>query len=257
MQNLLFTQNEGIGVVTLNRPQALNATNMELFAELEECQTRIEKDRSIRAVVINASGEHFTVGVDLHMLKQVDSQFILDSLSWLQRLYSRWQEMPVPVIAAVQGLCYGSGVELILGCDMRVASEDARFAIPEVRFGLSPDMGGTVRLTKLVGIGQAKRLIMGCEEIDAAEALRIGLIEVMVLRCQLMERAMKIAEKMAALPPAAVRFAKKGINLAAESSVMAGLLFEQAQSTFCCGTEDFNEAVNAFLEKRKPVFKGR
>ncbi|MEN6388944.1 MAG: enoyl-CoA hydratase/isomerase family protein [Syntrophomonas sp.] len=257
MQHLLFTQNEGIGVVTLNRPQALNATNMELFAELEECQTRIAQDRSIRAVVVSATGEHFTVGVDLNMLKQVDSQFILDRLSWLQRLYSRWQEMPVPVIAAVQGLCYGSGVELILGCDMRVASEDARFAIPEVRFGLSPDMGGTVRLTKLVGIGQAKRLIMGCEEIDAAEALRIGLIEVMVLRCQLMERAMRIAEKMAALPPAAIRFAKQGINLAAESSVMAGLLFEQAQSTFCCGTEDFSEAVNAFLEKRKPVFSGR
>lgn len=185
MQHLLFAKNEGIGVVTLNRPQALNATNMELFAELEECQTQIEKDHSIRAVVINATGEHFSVGVDLNMLKQVDYQFILDSLSWLQRLYTRWQEMPIPVIAAVQGLCYGSGVELILGCDMRVAAEDARFAIPEVRFGLSPDMGGTVRLTKLVGIGRAKRLIMGCEEIDAAEALRIGLIEVMVLRCQL------------------------------------------------------------------------
>lgn len=257
MQHLLYTQSEGIGVVTLNRPQAFNTTNMELFSELEECQKLIESDHSLRAVVINANGDHFSAGIDLNMLKLVDSQFILNKLDWLQRLYSRWQEMPIPVIAAIHGICYGSGMELVLGCDIRVASDDARFAIPEVRFGLSPDMGGTVRLTKLVGSGQAKRLIMGCEEIDAPEALRIGLIEVMVLKCQLMERAMNIAGKMASLPPAAVRFAKRGINLADESSVMAGLLFEQAQSTFCCGTEDFTEAVTAFLEKRKPVFYGR
>ena len=99
------------------------------------------------------------------------------SLVWLQKLYSFWQELPIPVIAAVHGFCYGSATELILGCDIRIAADNAKFSIPEVRFGLSPDMGGTTRLTHLVGMGQAKRLIMGCEEIDAEEALRIGLIE--------------------------------------------------------------------------------
>lgn len=165
--------------------------------------------------------------------------------------------MPIPVIASVHGLCYGSAMELILGCDIRIASRDARFSIPEVRFGLSPDMGGTVRLTRLVGVGQAKRLIIGCDEITAEEAFQIGLIEILVDREELEEKTMKMARRIANLPPVAVRFAKKGINVADESSVAAGLLFEQAQSTFCCGTEDQNEGIDAFFEKRKPVFKGR
>lgn len=254
---LLFRKEDSIGIITLSHPETLNAVNWELLEELEEVQKLIEQESSIRAVVINANGEHFSAGIDLKMLRQVNSQFILDKLQWLQNVYSRWQEWPIPVIAAIHGLCYGSAVELILGCDIRIAAEDTRLSIPEVRFALSPDMGGTTRLTKLVGTGQAKRLIMGCEEIDAAEASRIGLVEIVVPRDQLMERTLKLAKKMASLPPAAMRFAKKGINLAAESSVAAGLLFEQAQSAFCCDTEDLNEAIDAFFEKRKPEFKGQ
>jgi len=254
---VVFTQNDNVAIISLNRTKSFNTTNMELFEEMEACQNLIEKDSSIRAVIINGNGDHFCAGIDLNMLKAVNSEFILNKLNWLQRVYSRWQEMSIPVIAAVHGVCYGSGLELIVGCDMRIAAEDAKFSAPEVRFGLSPDMGGTVRVTKLVGVGQAKRLIMACEEIDAAEALRIGLVEVVVPRDQLMERALKMAKKMAALPPASMNFAKKGINMADESSVAAGLLFEQAQSTYCCGTEDQTEAISAFLEKRKPVFNGR
>ncbi|NLB88791.1 MAG: enoyl-CoA hydratase/isomerase family protein, partial [Syntrophomonadaceae bacterium] len=208
-------------------------------------------------VIINANEDHFSAGVDLKFLRTVNSEFIMDNLDWLQRLYGRWQEMPIPVIAAVHGLCYGSATELILGCDIRIAAKDARISIPEVRFGLSPDMGGTVRLTQLVGMGQAKRLILGCEEVGADEAFAIGLVEIVVEREQLMERAMKLAKRIASMPPAAVRFAKRGINLANESSVMAGLLYEQAQSTYCCGTEDQNEAIDSFFEKRKPVFKNK
>lgn len=254
---LVLTQNDGIALITLNRPKAFNTTNMEMWTELFECQNLIEKDPSVRAVVINANGDHFSAGIDLNFLKQVDSHFAKDNLTWLQRLYGRWQEMPIPVIAAVHGLCYGSATELILGCDIRIASEDAKFSLPEVRFGLSPDMGGTVRLAKLVGIGQAKRIIMGCEEISASEALQIGLVEIVVSRDQLMDRAFKAASKMASMPPVAINFAKKGINMADESSVAAGLLFEQVQSTYCCGTEDQNEAISAFMEKRKPSFNGR
>ncbi len=259
MQNdtLLFSREDSVGIVTLNRPEALNTVNPELLEALEEIQQYIEKDKSIRSVVINANGDHFSAGIDLKMLRLASSEYVLENLTWLQKLYSRWQEWPIPVIAAIHGICYGSGVELILGCDIRIAAEDSRLAIPEVRFALSPDMGGTTRLTKLVGSGQAKRLIIGCEEIDAAEALRIGLVEIVVPREKLMERALKLAHKMVSLPPAAINFAKKGINLADESSVAAGLLFEQAQSTFCCGTEDLKEAIDAFMEKRNPQFRGR
>ncbi|WP_054694617.1 enoyl-CoA hydratase/isomerase family protein [Syntrophomonas palmitatica] len=254
---LLFKKEGSIGIITLNHPENYNLVNWQLLEELDEVQGVIEKDKDLRAIIINANGDHFSAGIDLHILvNDVDSRFIMDKLTWLQRVYSRWQEWAIPVIAAVHGLCYGSAMELILGCDIRIAAEDTRMAIPEVRFGLSPDMGGTTRLTHLIGPGQAKRMIIGCEEVDAQEALRMGMVEIVVPREQLMERALKMAKRIAGLPPAAVRFAKKGINLAAESSVAAGLLFEQAQSTFCCGTYDQNEAIKAFFEKRKPEFKG-
>lgn len=256
-QALLYQREGAVAIITLNQPEKLNVVNQEMLQELDRLQNDIEEDRSVRAVIINANGDHFSAGIDLNLLQQVSSQFVLDKLTWLQRLYSRWQEMPIPVIAAVHGVCYGSGVELILGCDIRIASEDVRLSIPEVAFGLSPDMGGTTRLTQLVGIGQAKRLILGCDVIDSQEALRIGLVEVVVPKEKLQERALKMAKKMAGLPPVAVRFAKKGINLANESSAAAGLLFEQAQSAFCCGTEDQNEAIKAFFEKRPGVFQGK
>lgn len=245
---------EHIGIITLNQPENYNLVGSALWEEMYEVQDIIEKDRNLRVVIINANGDHFSAGVNLKELRGIDSQFIMDRLVWLQRLYSRWQEWPIPVIAAVHGLTYGSAMELILGCDIRIAADNTRMSIPEVRFGLTPDMGGTTRLTQLVGMGQAKRLLMACEEIDAQEALQMGLVEVVVPKEELMPRAMKMAKRIAGMPPAAVSFAKKGVNVANESSVAASLLFEQAQSTFCCGTEDQNEAIDAFFEKRKPVF---
>ena len=254
---LTFNKDGKVGIITLDNAKGFNLVGTDFLYELEEIQKEINSDHELGGIVINANGDHFSAGIDLNFLQGVSSQFIMDNLVWLQKLYSFWQDLNIPVIAAINGLCYGSATELILGCDIRIAADDAKFSIPEVRFGLSPDMGGTTRLTHLVGIGQAKRLIMGCEEIDAEEALRIGLIEILVKKEELNERAMKLAHKMANFPPVAIRFAKKGINVANESSVASALLFEQAQSTFCCGTEDLREGVTAFLEKRKPVFKGR
>ncbi|SHN83873.1 Enoyl-CoA hydratase/isomerase [Desulfitobacterium chlororespirans DSM 11544] len=162
------------------------------------------------------------------------------------------------MVAAVNGACYGSGFEMITACDIRLASADARFAIPETCFGLAPDMGGTQRLPRLVGPGQAKRLILACEEIDAQEALQMGFIELIEKNYEgLQARALKLAQQIANNPPWAVRFGKKAINAAADSSIAGGLLLEQIQSAFCCGTQDQNEAVAAFFEKRKPVFQDR
>lgn len=256
-KHLTFNKEGRIGLITLDNARGFNLVGSDFLYELEEIQKEISNDHNLGGIIIKADGENFSAGIDLKFLQNASSQFIMDNLVWLQSLYSFWQELPIPVIAAINGLCYGSATELILGCDIRIAADNAKFAIPEVQFGLAPDMGGTTRLTHLVGVGQAKRLIMGCEEIDAEEALRIGLIEILVKKEELNERAMKLAKKMADFPPAGIRFAKKGINLANESTVQAGLLFEQSQSTFCCGTEDLREAVTAFLEKRKPIFKGR
>ncbi len=256
-ERFAFKVEDQLGILTLCNAKGFNLVDEKFLLELAEIQEIIDADKSLRVLLINAEGDHFSAGVDLNFLLPVTSQYIMDKLVWLQRLYSRWQELPIPVIAAIQGLCYGSAMEFILGCDIRIAAQNARFAIPEVRFGLSPDMGGTTRLTQLVGMGQAKRLIMGCDEIDANEALRIGLVEIVAENEQLQERAIKMARRMVNLPPIALRFAKKGINLANESSAAAGLLFEQAQSTFCCGTEDQKEGIRAFLEKRKPVYTGK
>ncbi|KUG03240.1 3-hydroxybutyryl-coa dehydratase [hydrocarbon metagenome] len=247
----------GVAILSLNRPDRWNAVNIDMLCNLEKIQDNISRDKAIKAVVINANGIHFSVGMDLDALKSFDYQYILEKIGWLQYVYSRWQQMSIPVIAAVQGYCVGSGVEMILGCDIRIAADTARFRLPEVSLGLAPDMGGTTRLTKLIGVGQAKRMIMGCEEAKAEEALRIGLVELVVKEEELNARALSLAEKMAAYPPLAISWAKKGINLAQDNSTEAALLFEQAQSAASFGSEDLKEAIAAFVEKRKPEFKGR
>jgi enoyl-CoA hydratase len=247
----------GVAVLSLNRPEQWNAVNDDMLRNMESIQNQIILEGSIRAVLIKANGSHFSVGMDLNAIKTFGSRFSLNRIAWLQAVYGRWQEMPIPVVAAVQGYCIGSGIEMILGCDIRIAAENARFRLPEVSLGLSPDMGGTTRLTKLVGIGQAKRLIMGCQEIKAQEALNLGLVEEVVKEEELEARALELTEKMAAYPPLAMGWAKKGINMAQENSTAAALLFEQAQSSSCFSSEDLKEAVAAFMEKRKPQFKGR
>ncbi|MDD3852745.1 MAG: enoyl-CoA hydratase/isomerase family protein [Syntrophomonadaceae bacterium] len=249
--------NGPLAYVTLNRPDRMNMMGFGPWKEILSVQDEIEANRDIRVVIIKADGDHFSAGIDLRDLEQADSLSVADNINWLQRVYGRWQEMNPIVIAAVHGLCYGAGFEMICACDIRIAAEDAIFAIPEVRFGLSPDMGGSQRLPRLVGPGQAKRLILACEEIDGREARDIGFVEIVVPRDQLYERAEKLAKKIINNPPWAVRFGKKAINASMDSSLAGGLLLEQIQTIFCCGTEDQNEAIHAFFEKRKPEFKER
>lgn len=242
----LFTLEKGIGTLTLNRPP-YNIFEAGFYVELGEVEDLIAKQEGIRCLIINANGKCFSAGIDLNYLQGVSSAYVLEKLPWLQKIYGFWQDQNYPVIAVVQGMCTGSGLEFILGADIRIAAEDARFSLPEVQLGLSPDMGGTSRLTRLVGIGQAKRLILTGEEIGAEEALRIGLVEAVVPLEELNARAMKMAKTIARSPEAAVRFAKKGVNLTDEGGLRAGQLFEQAQSTYCCGTEDLQKAVAAYL----------
>ena len=241
----LFNLEKGIGTLTLNQPP-YNIFEAGFYVELGEVEDYISKQEGIRCVIINANGKCFSAGIDLNYLQNVSSSYVLDHLPWLQRIYGFWQEQNYPVIAAVQGLCVGSGLEFILGADIRIASEDARFGLPEVQLGLAADMGGTSRLTRLLGIGQAKRLALTGEQIDAAEAKAIGLVEIVVPAEELNERAMKMAKGIARSPEAAVRFVKKGINATDEGGLRAGQMFEQAQSTFCCGTQELQQAVAAY-----------
>lgn len=254
---LKLEKQDAIGTIILDNAAKFNVIGTEFLDELEALQQELAKDLTLKAIAIVANGENFSAGIDLKFLKTVSSAYMKAELRHLQELYSFWQKLAIPVVVGVQGYCFGSGVELILGCDIRVAAKTARFSLPEVKFGLAPDMGGTTRLTKLVGVGQAKRIILTGDEINADEAHRIGLVEFVVPLEELKETTLKLATKMSLMPSSSMRFAKKGINLAAESSVATGLLFEEAQSIYCCGTEDLKEAVAAFMEKRMAVFNDR
>lgn len=254
---LLFQKIDAVAVITLNNPQGMNTLSWELLEDMEKIQESIENDETIKAVVIRGEGKHFSGGMNLETLKATDTAYMLRRLDWIQRVWNRWQELPVPVVAAIHGACIGGAMELVLAADIRIAAEGAFFRLPEVGLGISPDMGGTTRLTKLVGPGQAKRIIMANEEIRAEEALRIGLVEMVVPLEKLEEKAASMAKRMSEMPAIAMRWAKKGINLAAESSVRSGLLFEQAQSICCFMTEDLREGIRAAAERRKPVFRGK
>lgn len=243
-----------IAFLTLCDPKGLNLENLEMAQALAQKQEEIAQNKEIRAVVLWSSVNNFSAGAALNFLQEVNSRFIKDNLNFLQRVFSRFQELPVPVICAINGLCYGGGLELALSCDIRVASKDARLSMPEVRFGFTADQSGTTRLTKLLGIGKAKKMILLCEEIDAEEAYRIGLVEYLVEKEELHSFAEKLARRVASFPPSGVRFGKIGVNVAAEGNTYAALMFEQAQSIYCFGTKDKDEAVKAFIEKRKGVF---
>jgi len=252
-----LTKDGHIATITLCDPGGFNLMDTELIKGLADIQEEISIDNQLRAVIVCSSVAHFSAGVDMAFLKTVDPRFIKDNLNFLQRTFSRFQEFPIPVIAAIKGFCLGGGLELALSCDIRIAAEGATLALPEVKFGLTADQTGTTRLTKLVGIGQAKKLILCTEMIDAAESYRIGLVEYLVKPEELEGKALQLAKRICNLPPSAIRFGKWGVNVAAEGNTYAGLMFEQAQSTYCFSTEDKDEAVNAFIEKRKPVFKDK
>ncbi|GAW28120.1 MULTISPECIES: enoyl-CoA hydratase/isomerase family protein [unclassified Carboxydocella] len=250
-KTLILEYLDNLALITLNRPAALNTINLDLLQEMEEIQQKLAQDPNLRAVMVQAAGPHFSAGIDLSLLAQVDASFVLQQVQRLQQIFQRWQQLTVPVIAAIQGVCFGSGLELVLACDLRIAAANARFALPEVRFGLAPDLGGTSRLTKLVGAGQAKRLLLTCEEIDAQEAKTIGLVEKVVPEAELEKAALGWAQAIASFPPAGLRFAKQGVQVAQEASLAAALLFEQAQSVYCCGTQEQKEAIAAFFRKQK------
>ena len=249
-----LTKDGHIATITFCDPGGLNLMSKEFVYALANLQEEIAQDNQLRAVIVCSDGAHFSAGVDLPFLKQVDARFVKDNLNFLQRTFSRFQEINIPVIVAIKGFCLGGGLELALSCDIRIAAEGATLALPEVRFGLTADQTGTTRLTKLIGIGQAKKLILCTEMIDAAESYRIGLVEYLVKPEELEGKAIQLAKRISNLPPSAVRFGKIGVNVAAEGNTYAALMFEQAQSIYCFSTEDKNEAVAAFIEKRKPVY---
>jgi enoyl-CoA hydratase len=259
MFELLTYAKEGfLGVITINRPKVMNALSNALVEEFDKVFDLVESDEELRALIITGEGDKaFMAGADIRELEARDFIKGRQQTRRRQEVFNRLAEMKVPVIAAVNGFALGAGLELAVACTLRVAVEEAKFGSPEVNLGIIPGDGATQRLPRLVGFGRAMELVLTGDFIDAAEAYRIGLVNQVVPQAELMEAAKKLAGKIAKKAPLAIQFAKEAVNRSLEVGIYEGLAHESYLHALACATEDKKEGVQAFLEKRKPDFKGK
>jgi len=257
-RNLLYEKRDGIATITINRPQALNAMNKETIPEFLLRLEDAEKDENVRVLVITGAGEKaFCAGLDLKTVKDITVIEAVEMSRLGQKLTLAIEELGKPVIAAINGYALGGGLELAMACDIRIASENARIGQTEVNVGLIPGWGGTQRLPRLVGKGTAKELIFTGKMIDAKTAERIGLVNMVVLPESLKPAVEELAKVIMSKPPIAIRLAKELINSSIETDQGTGLVHEAEAFGILSSTEDYREGVSAFIEKRKPEYKGK
>jgi enoyl-CoA hydratase len=257
-ETLLFEKRDGIGFLTVNRPQKLNALNRQVLNELETCLRTVATDEEVRAVILTGAGEKaFIAGADISELAEQTPLSGREMAARGQRLFDFIENLGKPVLAAVNGYALGGGCELAMACTLRVASESARFGQPEVKLGIIPGYGGSQRLARLVGKGRALELILTGEPITAQEAYRIGLVNQVTPAGELRAAAESLARKTLANAPLAVRFAIEAVNHGLEMTQAEGQYLEANLFSLCCATEDMKEGTRAFLEKRAPKFSGK
>jgi enoyl-CoA hydratase len=257
-KTLIYKKKENIGTLTINRPDKLNAISNELTAELHSLLGELEKDEELKVLIITGTGDKaFVAGADIKELVDRDARIGRRVSRERQEVFSRIENLPVPVIAAVNGYALGGGLEIALACNIRLCSEKAQFGAPEVKLGIIPGDGGTQRLPRLVGLGRAMEMIITGDFIDAQEAYRIGLVNKVFPHEELMDKAMELAQKIASRPPLAVKYAKEAVNRSQEGDAASGFALESYLHALTCTTEDKKEGVAAFLEKRKGKFKGK
>ena len=245
-----------VTTLILNRPDQMNALNGAVFKDLDEIVSELEKDRQTRVVIITGEGRAFIAGADIKEMSQKNPSQMREFTAHGQKVLRRLEKLDKPVIAAINGFALGGGMEAALACDIRIASERARFGLPEVKLGIFPGLGGTQRLTRLAGKGPASELILCGDMIDPATALRIGIVDKVVCPERLMPEARELARRISANAPVAVALAKSSINRALETDLDAGLKYELDTVMKCMTTKDKKEGMQAFIEKRRPEFKG-
>jgi enoyl-CoA hydratase/carnithine racemase len=246
---------DGVALIRINRPEVHNALSMEVRSELAEQVEALDADETVRAIVITGSDKVFAAGADLAELRKRalhDKAFRTSRLAW-----QIIEDCRVPIIAAINGLALGGGCELALHCDIIIAGEGASLGQPEIRFGIMPGAGGTQRFLRATGKFGAMRYLLTGDYIPAEVALRMGLVSEVVPDAEVQAHAIKIASKIASLPPLAVDAIKEAVNMGADASLETGLLLERKAFQLLFGTEDREEGMGAFLEKRKPSFRGR
>ena len=255
-KTLLLNKNDRIATVTINRPDKLNALNAQAKSELMELFTQLRTDVNVDVVILTGAGEKaFVAGTDIKELTELNSETGKEFSAKGQEVFGAIEHLGKPVIAAVNGYALGGGCELALACHIRIASENAKFGQPEVNLGVIPGYGGTQRLARLIGRGRAMEMILTGNQIDAQEALRIGLVNKVVPQPELMQAAIAVAQVIASKGQVAIRMALKAVNMTEETTLSDGEKLEASLFGVCCGSEDFREGTTAFLEKRKPAFR--
>lgn len=257
-QTLLFEVRDRLGIITINRPDKLNALNAESKRELRQVLESVRKDQGIDVLIITGSGDKaFVAGTDIKELTDLSKESGAVFSGDGQSVFNMIENLGKPVIAAVNGYALGGGCELALACHIRIASDKAKFGQPEVNLGIIPGYGGTQRLARLVGKGRAIEMVLAGDQVDAAEAMRIGLVNKVVPHGELMTEAQSLGKKIQSKGQIAVRLSLKALNATQESTLSEGLALEAELFGECCGSEDFKEGTSAFLEKRKPAFKNK
>ena len=252
--SILIETLDRVGLVRLNRPQAMNALNTTLMGELMDALAGFDADANIGAMVITGNERAFAAGADIKEMSGASAVDMLlrDNIAHLDRI----RQIKKPVIAAVSGWCLGGGNELAMSCDMIIASETARFGQPEINLGVIPGAGGTQRLTRAVGKAVAMEIVLNNRTLSAVEALQLGLVNRVVPVERYLDEALGLAAEIAARGPLAVRLAKEAVNHAFESFLSDGLADERRAFYFLFTTQDQKEGMSAFVEKRKPEWKG-
>lgn len=256
-QTIRYEKNENIGIITINRPKALNALNGEVVADLEQVMTEIENDAELGALIITGDGKAFVAGADIGEMQPMD---VTAGRKWGQRgsgLFRRIEKLEIPTIAAVNGFALGGGCELAMSCDIILASEKAQFGQPEVGLGIIPGFSGTQRLPRRVGLGKAKELIFSGKKIKAPVAKEIGLVNDVYAPEELMNAAIEMAKSFTANAPIAVKYAKACINRGMQMDIDDGIALENEMFGMCFATADQTEGMTAFLEKRGATFQNK
>ena len=252
------TKQGNIGIITMNRPEALNALSSAVFADLSKALDQVERDEEVYVVIITGAGRAFVAGADIGEMAHMNVEEGLSFSELGNSLLMRVDMFPKPTIAAVNGFALGGGCELSLACDIRIASEKAKFGQPEVGLGIIPGFGGTQRMARIIGTGPAMELIFTVDTIDAKQAEKIGMVNHVVPAEELMDAAIAMAEKIASKAQVAIRTSKMALRRGIDCDINTAVTYEALAFATCFGTEDQKDAMKAFVEKRKlEKFKNR
>lgn len=257
-QNIILEKADNIGILYINRPKAMNALNIATIQELGQAIDEVKMDDEIKVLIVTGSGDKaFVAGADIIGFMGLSPEQTRYYTDEGEKIFRKLDALTKPVIAAVNGFALGGGCELAMACDIRLASETAVFGLPEVSLGVIPGYGGTQRLPRLIGEGRAKELTFTAGVIDAAEAYRVGLVNHVYPLEDLMDEARKLAVKIMKNAPLSVGYAKLAIGQGLQGDLDSGLRIESNFFGLCVATEDMKEGTRAFVEKRKPRFKGQ